>query len=270
MRAYRRAIARVATVSLGLIGAFPGLCLAADGERQHASITVYAAASLTNILKELGATYTGRARVEVKFSFGNSATLAKQVERGAPADAFFSASAEWMGYLDEKDLIERDTRTDLIGNRLVIVAPRGEGFKVVAKKGFDFPGAFQGRLAIGDPATVPAGIYAKQALQSLGWWEALQDRLAPALDVRATLAYVERGECAAGIVYATDARVTSKAEMLAVLPEEAHRKIVYPVAAVKGRASEHLRRFLTFLRSADAQETYRKHGFAILVGEGKP
>lgn len=269
MQSFRRIIACMAAVSLGLIGAFPGPSRADDAGKP-AAITCYAAASLANVLKEIGASFTERTRVEVKFSFGNSAALAKQVEQAAPADAFFSASTEWMDYLDRKDLIEKDTRTDLLSNRLVIVALKDEGFRVKAEKGFDFPGAFKGRLAIGAPSSVPAGIYAKQALQSLGWWDALKDRLAPAQDVRATLAYVERGECAAGIVYATDARVSAKAEVLTMFPEESHGQIVYPVAAVKGRASGDVRRFLSFLRSKDAQKAFRKYDFISLVEEKKP
>jgi molybdate transport system substrate-binding protein len=141
---------------------------------------------------------------------------------------------------------------------------------VEPRKGFDFPGAFRGRLALGDPSHVPAGIYARQALQWLGWWDRLADRLAPALDVRAALAYVERGECPAGVVYATDAAVSPRVEVIATLPEESHEKIVYPVAAVKGRASGDVRRLLAFLRSKEAQKTFRKHGFTALNEAKKP
>ena len=269
MRLSRWMMAIVISGRVGWVGAFPGMSRAADAEKPPASITFYAAASLANVLKEIGANFTERTKVEVKLSFGNSAALAKQIEQAAPADAFFSASAEWMDYLDKKDLVEKDTRADLLGNRRVVVALKDEGFKVELKKGFDFPGAFKGRLAIGEPTSVPAGIYAKQALQSLGWWDALKDRLAPGQDVRATLAYVEHGECAAGIVYATDARVSAKAGVLARFPEESHEKIVYPVAAVKGKASEDVRRFLDFLRSKDAQKAFRKYGFTTLFEEKK-
>lgn len=247
------------------------LIVTPSGAAQPETVTVYAAASLTNVLKELGANFTERTKVDVKLSFGNSATLAKQVEQGAPADAFFSASTEWMDYLDKKDLIEKDTRADLLGNALVVVAIKGEGFKVEARKGFDFAGAFNGRLALGDPSHVPAGIYAKQALQWLGWWDKLVYRLVPSLDVRAALAYVERGECAAGIVYATDAAVSPKVEVIARLPEESHEKIVYPVAATKDRTSEGVRRFLVFLRSDNARKTFEKYGFTVLrTAEPKP
>ncbi len=268
MQVSRRLWVGTLSIFVGWIGATPAC--AADAEKPPAYITFYAAASLSNVLKEIGTGFTEKTKVEVKFSFGNSAALAKQVEQAAPADIYFSANEEWMDDLDGKDLIEKDTRADLLGNGLVIVALKEEGFPVKARKGFDFPGAFKGRLAIGDPASVPAGIYAKQALQSLGWWEALKDRLAPGQDVRATLAYVERGECAAGIVYATDAMVSAKAEVLATFPEDAHEKIVYPVAAVKGRASEDVRRFLSFLRSKDAQKAFRKYGFITLTEEKTP
>ena len=165
-------------------------------------VTVYAAASLTSALEDLAAKAKAQ-DLEWRLSFGSSSTLAKQVAQGAPADLFVSANAKWMDYLHEQALIEPETRTNLLGNALVVIAPKGETFPVRPEKGFNFAGAFTGRLALGDPSHVPAGIYAKQAFQSLGWWPALVDRLAPAVDVRAALTYVKRGECKAGVTRQT-------------------------------------------------------------------
>jgi len=193
--------------------------------------------------------------------------LARQIAEGAPADIFFAAHVGWMEYLDEKGLIAPGTRSDLLGNTLVIIAPRGEGFAVEPRKSFDLAGAFRGRLAMGDPDHVPAGIYARQALEWLGWWPALAGRVAPAPHVRGALVYVERGECPVGIVYATDAKVSDRVEVLASLPVESHDPIVYPMAALSGRDTPAVRDLLRFYRSAEAAEVFARHGFAV-VGEG--
>lgn len=240
------------------------LTVTPSGATRAETVTVYAAASLTDVLQELGKGFEEKTGDAVKFSLGSSSSLAKQIEKGAPADVFFSASAEWMDYLESHDLVEKGTRVELLGNALVIVALREEGFRVKPRKGFDFPAAFQGRLALADPSHVPAGIYARQALRWLGCWEALKDRIASALDVRAALAYVERGECAAGIVYATDAAISPKVEVIATLPEESHEKIVYPVAVMKDRNTEAVRRLVAFFQSKDAKKVFRKYGFIVL------
>lgn len=231
---------------------------------QRDTVTVFAAASLTDALQVLARQFGEGEQVEMKLSLGSSSTLAKQIEQGAPADVFFSANPEWMSYLDSLDLIERGTRVDLLGNTLVVVAPKGEGFAVAPRRGFDFAGAFKGRLALADPDHVPAGLYASQALQWLGWWDALRDRLTPAVDVRAALAYVERGECAAGMVYATDVRASTGVEVIATLPAEAHAPIVYPVAAIKGPRSAAARRLLLLLQSAQAGAVFQQCGFVLL------
>ena len=227
------------------------------------SVTVYAAASLTSALQEL-AKQAPAQNLDIRLSFGSSSTLAKQVVQGAPADLYMSANVKWMDYLDEQGLIEPGTRTNLLGNALVVIAPRGEPFRVRPEPGFDFASAFKGRLALGDPSHVPAGIYAKQALQALGWWPALVNRLAPAVDVRATLAYVERGECAAGIVYATDAAISDRVEVLATLPPDSHLPIVYPMAVIKGRHRPEVKKTMAFLQSKTALETFQRYGFQAL------
>jgi molybdate transport system substrate-binding protein len=227
---------------------------------QGKPVTVYAAASLTTVLEELAKHYDG----ELRLSFASSSSLARQIDAGAPADVYFSANQEWMDYLEDRDRIESTTRSDLLGNSLVIIAPQGEGFPVKTEKGFMFARAFQGRLALGDPDHVPAGMYAKQALRNLGWWAALRDRLAPAPHVRGALVYVERGECSAGIVYATDAAISRRVEIVASLPASLADPIIYPVAAVKGSTEPEVRQLLEFFHSSEAAAVFRRAGFTVL------
>ena len=220
---------------------------------------VFAAASLNSALTELATHYEA-----MRLSVASSSTLAKQIAAGAPADIYFSANAEWMGYLQARQHIEQDSRVDLLGNTLVIIAPREEPFAVRFARNFDFAGAFAGRLALGDPDHVPAGQYARQALAALGWWPVLKSRIAPAPDVRAALVYVERGECAAGLVYATDSAQSDRVITLATVPDSLHLPIVYPAAIVKGRASAQTRNLLAFFSSETAAVIFRKHGFTFL------
>lgn len=229
--------------------------------------TVFAAASLTTVLQELMKEEGAKKGLRARFSFAGSAALARQIAEGAPADLFFSANVRWMEYLEKEELIAEGTRVDLLGNRLVVVAPKGEGFGVEPHQDFNFAGAFEGRLALGDPGHVPAGIYARQALEELGWWQSLAGRLAPASDVRAALVFVERGECAAGVVYATDAAISKRVEVVAELPVGAHEPIVYPVAAIGGRVLEEVERLLRFFRSPEAAAVFARHGFTPLNAE---
>lgn len=233
-------------------------------------VNVYAAASLSDVLQDLAQCFKASGQGEITLVPGSSSALAKQIENGAPADIFLSANVEWMAYLDSLELIEKETCAELLGNTLVVVAPTTEVFAVEARKGFDFAGAFKGRLAIADPGHVPAGIYARQAFEWLGWWAAVQDRLAPAADVRAALVYVERGECAAGVVYATDAAHSDKVKVLATLPAEAHAPIVYPVAIVKGHRTDKTVQALAFLQSPEAANVFEKYGFAVLKKKAPP
>jgi molybdate transport system substrate-binding protein len=175
-----------------------------------------------------------------------------------------------MNYLQERGRIESTTRFDLLGNSLVIIAPKGEEFPVSVDEDFDFPAAFEGRLALGDPDHVPAGMYAKQALQNLDWWSALRDRLAPAPHVRSALVYVERGECPAGIVYATDAAISRKVAIIASLPASLTDPIVYPVAAIKGGTRREVRHLLEFIQSPAAAEIFRRAGFTLLPRKEPP
>jgi molybdate transport system substrate-binding protein len=232
--------------------------------RAEEPLRVFAAASLTSVLNEIAAHWQAEGHPKPRLAYGGTATLAKQIEAGAPVDVFASADAGWMDYLDERRLIDRDSRVDLLGNELVLIAPRGKGFRAHVVRGFDLAGAFRGKLCTGEPGVVPVGTYARQALESLGWWGSMQARIVGTDDVRTALAFVERGECGAGIVYATDAAISDEVEVVARFPADSHSPIVYPFALVKGgRAGA--RAFLEYLRSAPvAAESFERHGFVLL------
>ncbi|NKB67685.1 MAG: molybdate ABC transporter substrate-binding protein [Candidatus Latescibacteria bacterium] len=226
-----------------------------------AAQTLYAAASLTSVLQELAPQYDG----PLQLSFASSSTLARQIEAGAPADLYFSANQDWMDYLQKKGLLETASRIDLVGNKLVFIAPRGEGFNLPVDRPFSLAAAFSGRLALADPDHVPAGLYARQALMALGWWEALKNRLAPAPHVRAALVYVERGACTLGLVYATDAAISKKIETLTALPDSLHDPIHYPIAVLNGRMRPAVGDLLNFLQSPVATDAFQHHGFTVLT-----
>lgn len=227
-------------------------------------VRVYAAVSLTNALETIAEAFREETGIPVVSSFAGSSTLARQIERSAPVDLFLSANTAWMDYLESKALIEEGSRTALLGNALVVITPKGEGFDVEARKGFEFARAFEGRLALGDPSHVPAGIYAKEALKRLGWWKGVKDRLAVGHDARTALAYVERGACPAGVVYATDAAMSSGVAIVARLPRAACHPIEYPVALVKGRGRPAVDRLMKYLQSEAAETVFRSFGFEVL------
>lgn len=226
-------------------------------------VRVFAAASLTNALDEIGAHWAKAGHPKPSVAYAASSALAKQIEAGAPADVFASADRPWMDYLDKRGRLQSGTRGNVVGNTLVMIVPVGRRFPVRMQRGFDLSGAFEGRLCTGEPGVVPVGIYARQALQHLGWWDALQRRVVGTDDVRTALAFVERGECPLGIVYATDARISRKVEVLATFPASTHAPIVYPFAIVKGARPE-AQAFLHFVRtSPTAAAIFRKHGFTL-------
>ena len=269
---FRRALFRWLWVSLlglaaGLVAAAqaaenpPSLSLSKGGG-EVGGILVFAAASATNAVQDLAALYEKEKGVKVVTSFAGSSALAKQIEQGAPADVFISADLKWMDYLDGKNKIVKDSRRNLLGNRLVLVAPKGKAFPVKLEKSFDLPGAFQGRWCSCD-TSVPIGQYSQQALTALGWWATLEPRLAAAPDVRSALAFVERGECAVGVVYETDAKVSDKVEILGVFPADTHSPVLYPAALVQG-AKPAAQGFLNFLLTPAAAAVFRQYGFTVL------
>jgi molybdate transport system substrate-binding protein len=233
---------------------------AADAPDQE--LLVFAAASLTNVLDEIGTAYTQQTRWHVKFSYAASSALARQLEAGARADVFFSADLEWMDYVQARDLVDRSTRRNLVGNRLVLVAPADSKIDVKIAPGFALGAALgsNGRLATGDPDSVPVGKYARSALTSLGVWNEVADRLVRADNVRSALAFIARGETPLGIVYETDARVEKRVRIVDFFPADSHPPILYPVA-VTAHAHPQSRQFVEFLQSAPAQEAFRKYGF---------
>jgi len=223
-----------------------------------AEVTVYAAASLTNALGDIAKAYEAATGVKVKTSFAASGALAKQIETGAPADVFISADSKWADYLDGKGKIDHDSLVNLLGNSLVLVAPKGKGFPVRFEKDFDFAKAFKGKLCTGETDSVPVGIYAKEALVNLGWWEAIRPRIVGTDDVRSALGLVARGECA-GIVYETDAKVSDQVDILATFPASLHAPIVYPAALVS--QSSQAKAFFEYLKGA--QPVFARYGFSV-------
>ncbi|HEY5046772.1 MAG TPA: molybdate ABC transporter substrate-binding protein [Rhizomicrobium sp.] len=228
-------------------------------------ITVFAAASLTNALQDVDAAYGRRTGVVVKHSFASSSTLARQIEAGAPAQVFLSADAMWMDYLARKNLIDSASRRNVLGNQLVLIAPKESR---IAPRAIDARIDWlkllgpDGRLSVGDPDHVPAGIYAREALQNLGAWRLVAPQLARAEDVRGALTLVERGEAPLGIVYATDARISDRVKSVGVFPDSSHSPIVYPFALVKGQASAVVLAYYRYLTGSDALAVFRRYGFS--------
>jgi molybdate transport system substrate-binding protein len=225
-------------------------------------VLLYAAASTSSAITEIISQFQQVSpEIKVQVSFASSSTLAKQIEAGAPAQLYMSANPEWMDYLQARGVIINASRQNLLSNKIVLITPKGMSMVVEMNKEFDFAGKLQGKLCLGDPAHVPAGIYAKQALIALGWWQQLKFNVVGTKDVRAALAFVERGECAAGIVYASDADISKQVELIAEFPSDRHRSIVYPVAMVVP-ATEAAGTFLNYLSSPAAMVIFKKYGFS--------
>lgn len=232
-----------------------------------APVVVFAAASLKNALDAVAKDWTKESGVEVKASYAASSALAKQIEQDAPADLFVSADVPWMDYVAQKNLIDPATRSDLLGNRLVLVAAenwsKGE---VELKSGVDLAGLLgDGRLAMGEVASVPAGKYGKAALEKLGVWEKVSSKVAGAENVRAALALVSRGEAPLGIVYKTDAAADKGVKIVGVFPADSHPPIIYPVAKLKSATSPSADAFLKFLAGKSAKSTFEAAGFAVIA-----
>lgn len=226
-------------------------------------VLAFAAASLTDVLGELGGQYRVRSGRTVTFSFAASSALARQIEAGARADLFVSADREWMDYLQQRGLIAAASRRDIAGNRLVLVAPADSPARIELGERVDLGRALgRGRLALADPDIVPAGRYARAALQRLGAWTAVEHAIARAENVRVALAYVARGEAPLGIVYETDARIEPRVRIVVRLPENTHPPIRYP-AALTRTAGEEAAGFLEFLGSAEARAVFERHGFTV-------
>jgi molybdate transport system substrate-binding protein len=231
------------------------------------TITVFAAASTTDIVSMAAERYKQLHGVAVQCSFDSSSSLAKQIRNGAPADIFLSADEKWMDDLQSAGEIDVATRADLLGNELVLIAPSGAAFEAPMDRSFDFAANLPqvSRVAVAETSSVPAGRYAEAALTYFGWWDALESRLLPQQDVRAALRLVERGEADAGIVYATDAKVSTGVTVVGIFPAESHEPIRYPIALCKN-GNDEARRFIEFLKSAEMSDMFRSFGFTVLAG----
>ncbi len=244
-----------ATVVLLTASALPHAAVAQE------RLTVFAAASLKNALDNLNKSWTG----EVAVSYASSSALAKQIEMGAPADLFISADLDWMAYLSERKLLKDDTAANLLGNRLVLVSAEADAPTVEIKPGFGLARLLGGgRLAMGEPNSVPAGKYGKAALENLGVWPSVERSVAGAESVRAALALVSRGEAPYGIVYQTDAAAEPGVKVVGVFPSDTHPPIIYPVAVLARSRSPAATAYLEFLTSPEAVPYFEKEGFTVL------
>jgi molybdate transport system substrate-binding protein len=241
--------------------------LAAAPALAQQQITVFAATSLKNTLDDANAAFTKAGGPKVTASYAASSALAKQIEAGAPADVFISADLKWMDYVAGKMLIKPDSRVNLLGNKLVLIAPKESKLAdVKIEKGFDIAKlAGDDRIAVADTKAVPAGLYAKAALENLGAWTAAEPKLAQAENVRATLAFVARGETPLGIVYETDAKIEPKVKIVGYFPNGSYPPVTYPVAAIASSKNAAVAKYLDFLRTPAAKAIFEKYGFSFLV-----
>ena len=236
----------------------------AGGALAGGDVTVYAAASLTEALGEIEKTYGTETGNHVKFSFASSSVLAKQIEAGGQAGVFVAADGLWMDYVETRKLIAPATRKALVGNRLVMIVPAGKPLTLDLTPGGEWLAKLpEGKIATGDTAHVPAGIYAKEALTKLGVWDKVSPRIAGADNVRAALVLVERGEAVAGIVYATDASISKGVMVAATFPANSHSPIVYPLAlTVTGAENRDARAFYDYLLGEKSAAILARYGFS--------
>ena len=242
------------------------LACAPPAARAQAPVTVFAAASLTEALRDLGGQWAWRGNPAPRFSFAASSALARQIEQGAPADLFMSADEAWADYLQARGLLVDSTRSSPVGNALVLIAPAGAAGPVALDRGTDLAALLgaQGRIATGDPAHVPVGRYAQAALTWMGQWDALSPRLARADNVRAALLLVERGEAPLGIVYATDAAASAGVRVLGRFPAESHPAVTYPFALTRrAEGNAQARALLAFLTGPDSASSWQRFGFVL-------
>jgi molybdate transport system substrate-binding protein len=255
---------------LGRFAAFAAvlasITVATPAAAQEKSITAFAAASMKNALDDINAAFTQRTGIKVVTSYGASSALARQIEQGAPADVFASADTDWMHYASQKKAIKDDTRVHLLGNRLVLIAPReSKVAPVTIGPGFDLAKLVgDGRVATADVRAVPVGKYAKAALEKLGGWTAAEPKFAMTENVRAALALVARGEAPLGIVYETDAKVEPSVKIVGQFPEDSHPAITYPVALTVNAKPE-AAAYLAFLRSTVSKAVFERYGFTFLI-----
>ena len=260
-RSHRPSAAMYAFALLLVLG-MAAVALDARGAERAAPVTVFAAASLTDVLTTLGKEYEAHGGRPVRFSFAASSTLARQLAAGAPAQLFVSADNEWMDYAASHGLIDLASRRVLIGNRLVLVAPKTSNVRLRISRGMNLIGALgaRGRLAMADPESVPAGRYGRAALINLGLWKQVSDRLIRAENVRSALTFVARGEAPLAIVYRSDATVQPDVRTVDIFPANAHAPIVYPIALTRSPNLE-ARAFYAYLVAPAQQPAFLTYGF---------
>lgn len=230
------------------------------------TVKVYAAASLTNALTDISKLYqTQYSQTKLVPVFAASSALAKQIEAGASSDIYFSADLDWMEYLVQKQKIQRIQVQPFLLNQLVLISPKQSNISFQAKPQFNFAGSFQGHLCTGQMESVPAGKYAKQSLIKLGWLDDLKGRIVGTDDVRAALAFVERGECSVGIVYKTDALISQKVKIIGTFPANTHHPIIYPMALTKqGMSNKEAIQFEQYIRTnSKAKQVFQRYGFVL-------
>jgi molybdate transport system substrate-binding protein len=259
----RRSVLRLAAaalVALPLARLAPSLAAAGD-------VVVFAAASLKNAIDDVAAAYKAKTGKGVTINYAGSNVLAKQIEQAAPADIFFSADLDWMKDLDGKGLVRKESEVTLLGNRIVLVAPKVSGATIDLVPGAKLADALgaDGKLAMANVDSVPAGKYGKAALQKLGLWDSVAGRVVQADNVRAALAFVARGEAPLGIVYQTDARAEPAVRVVGAFPDDSHPPILYPVALVTASSNPDAEAFFDFLKSPDAKPAYEKQGFTVVA-----
>ncbi|KAB2915497.1 MAG: molybdate ABC transporter substrate-binding protein [Hyphomicrobiaceae bacterium] len=263
MRQSRRKPGRLGSALVAVLLVLCGMAKPAPA--QGGDVVVFAAASLKNALDAAVGDWQKQMGKKVTVSYAASSALAKQIEQDAPAHMFVSADLAWMDYLAGKNLIRTDTRWNLLGNRMVLIAPKDKARIVDVKPGFDLAKILgDGRLAIANVEAVPAGKYGKAALERLGVWPSVSARLAQAENVRAALLLVSRGEAPAGIVYQTDAAADPNVTIIGVFPQDTHPPIIYPVALTTKGAGPDAMSLLAYLKSPDARRFFESSGFSVL------
>jgi molybdate transport system substrate-binding protein len=252
--------------SLSTLAFVAAIAAALPVRAQDVTLTVFIAASMKNAIDDINAAFTRQTGIKVTASYAASSALARQLEQGAPTDLLASADLDWMDYASQKKTIKDDTRVNLLGNKLVLIAPKDSKIgNVTIGQGFDLARlAGNERITTADVRSVPVGKYAKAALEKLGAWSAAESKFAMAENVRAALLLVARGEAALGIVYETDAKVEPNVKIIGHFPEDSHPAITYPVA-VTANAKPEAMRYIAFLRSNAAKEVFERYGFTFLV-----
>jgi molybdate transport system substrate-binding protein len=237
---------------------------------QAKDVVVFAAASLKNAVDDIAGQWQRTTGKKAVISYAASNTLIKQIEQGAPADIFISADLDWMDYGQQKNLIKPDSRFNLLRNRLVLIAPKDSSVSANLQPGFDLATLLKGgRLAMGNVDAVPAGKYGKAALEKLGVWDKVKDKIAQAESVRQALLFVSRGEAPLGIVYQTDAAADPSVKIVGTFPENTHPPIIYPTALTKESANADAQTFLNYLRSPAARTAFERQGFSVLAPGGQ-